>query len=68
MVTTKIDHIFEKYFPELSAEFNLKNFQKESISNVIKGKNTLCIMPTGGGKSIIYWLSGLALEGITIVI
>lgn len=67
-MTTRIDLIFKKYFPQISAEFNLKEFQKESISNVINRKNTLCIMPTGGGKSLIYWLSGLALEGVTIVI
>ena len=68
MVTTNIDHLFEKYFPALSTDFNLKPFQRDVVSNVVGGNNTLCIMPTGGGKSLIYWLSGLALEGITIVI
>lgn len=38
------------------------------ISNVIEHGNTLCIMPTGGGKSLIYWMSALELGGISIVV
>ncbi|MEK5428810.1 RecQ family ATP-dependent DNA helicase [Cytobacillus sp. FSL R7-0680] len=68
MDTIKIDQLFKSYFPALNEEFQLKDFQKSVISNVVDGKSTLCIMPTGGGKSLIYWLSGLAMEGITIVI
>lgn len=73
MAITNIDQMFKKYFPKLDEEFKsknqtLKDFQKNVVSNVISGNNTLCIMPTGGGKSLIYWLSGLALNGITIVI
>lgn len=63
-----IDLGFQKYFPTLASEFNLKEFQKKVINNVLDNGNTLCIMPTGGGKSIIYWVSGLLLGGITIVI
>lgn len=64
-----IDKNFEKYLPSLSKKFSLKNFQKKVIENVVlKEQNTLSVMQTGGGKSLIYWLSGLSLEGITIVI
>jgi ATP-dependent DNA helicase RecQ len=68
MNTAKIDESFNKYFPKLACEFKLKDFQKKVIINTIYYGNTLCIMPTGGGKSLIYWLSGLMLGGITIVI
>ena len=34
----------------------------------VEKDNTLCIMPTGGGKSLIYWMSGILMGGITIVI
>lgn len=64
----KVDDLFIKYFPDLAVKNKLKVFQKKIISNIIKKNNTLCIMPTGGGKSWIYWLSGLSTNGITIVI
>ncbi|MDD3364135.1 MAG: RecQ family ATP-dependent DNA helicase [Syntrophomonas sp.] len=68
MDISNIDGLFKKYFPNLEKEFAMKEFQKKVVSNVLEGNNTLCIMPTGGGKSLIYWLSGLALQGITVVI
>lgn len=68
---TKIDIIknFNKYFPDLTDQFSLKSFQLKAIDNVAnKKKNTLAIMQTGGGKSLVYWISGLSLNGITVVI
>lgn len=72
-MNNNIDILFDEYFPKLNKKFlkdnkKLKIFQKKVISNILNGNNTLCIMPTGGGKSLIYWLSGVALKGITIVI
>ena len=61
-----LDEDFKKYFPLY--EFKLKEFQKQVIHNVVSKDNTLCIMPTGGGKSIIYWMSALEMKGITLVI
>lgn len=63
-----IDIKFAEHFPKLANKFSLKPFQEKVIANVIENGNTLCIMPTGGGKSLIYWMSGLLLGGITIVI
>jgi ATP-dependent DNA helicase RecQ len=68
MVDTNIDQLYQEYFPNMAEQFSLKDFQKQVVKNVLSGNNTLCIMPTGGGKSLIYWLSGLAKKGITIVI
>ena len=42
--------------------------QNEIIQSVLDGKDTLGILPTGGGKSICYQLRSLVFEGITIVI
>lgn len=42
--------------------------QEWIISNVLDGKPTLGVMPTGGGKSICYQIPALLLPGITIVI
>ena len=63
-----VDTLYKKFLPLEAKKYPLKEFQKNVVTNVIAGNNTLCIMPTGGGKSLIYWLSGLALEGITLVI
>lgn len=42
--------------------------QQEVIQNVLNGQDTLCVMPTGGGKSLCYQVPALALDGTTIVI
>lgn len=42
--------------------------QENAVQSVLEGKNTVCIMPTGGGKSICYQIPALVLEGTTIVI
>jgi len=42
--------------------------QEQAIKNILKNKNTVVVMPTGGGKSLIYQLPSLILEGVTIVI
>lgn len=61
-----LDSDFKKYFPK--SEFTLKDFQKKVIRNVVDNGSTLCIMPTGGGKSAIYWMAGRELQGITLVV
>ena len=42
--------------------------QESVIQNVIQGKNTFVIMPTGGGKSLCYQLPALIKEGTAIVV
>lgn len=42
--------------------------QRETISNILELKNTLAVMPTGGGKSVCYQIPGLALDGVAIII
>lgn len=55
----------------LKSVFGFDSFrplQKDIISNVLKGNDTLAIMPTGGGKSLCYQLPALIFKGITVVI
>jgi ATP-dependent DNA helicase RecQ len=42
--------------------------QLEIITSVLAGKDTLTILPTGGGKSICFQVPALALNGLCIVI
>ncbi len=42
--------------------------QLEAISAVVEGRDLLVTMPTGAGKSLIYQLPALALDGVTLVI
>jgi superfamily II DNA helicase RecQ len=46
----------------------LRDQQKEIVDAVLKGRDCLAIMPTGGGKSTRYFLPGLLQQGVTIVI
>lgn len=56
--------ILKKYFG--FDEF--KGAQENGIKSVLNKKDTLIIMPTGGGKSICYQLPALMLPGLTIII
>ncbi len=42
--------------------------QEQVIDNIINGKDVLCVMPTGAGKSVCYQVPALSLSGVTIVI
>ena len=42
--------------------------QEEAVLSVLAGHDTLVVMPTGAGKSAIYQLAALALEGPTVVV
>jgi len=51
--------------------FGLSSFrpgQEEVISAVLAGEDCLCVMPTGGGKSLCYQLPAIVFDGLTLVV
>jgi ATP-dependent DNA helicase RecQ len=59
------------HLEEHLARFKLRAFrpgQREVISALLAGDDCLCIMPTGGGKSLCYQLPAVAREGLTLVV
>ena len=61
----------QKLLEALKKYWNYDSFrpmQKEAMEAVLSGRDTLVLMPTGGGKSIIYQLPTLVSDGLCIVV
>jgi ATP-dependent DNA helicase RecQ len=59
---------FEKLLNEHWGYKSFRPLQKEIIEEAYKGNDVLGLLPTGGGKSIIFQVAGLARGGLTLVI
>ena len=55
----------------LKATFGYDTFrplQREVIENVLARRDSLAVMPTGGGKSLCYQIPALLFDGLTVVV
>lgn len=62
----RINQIFRARFSAVGKE--VQPTQRKIIRSVLKFNNTLGLMPTGSGKSLCFWIAGVALGGVTLVI
>jgi RecQ family ATP-dependent DNA helicase len=56
---------------QLLARFGLESFrpgQREAVQAALEGRDSLVVMPTGGGKSLCYQLPALAGDGLVVVV
>jgi len=60
----KASRVLQKYF----GYTQFRDGQQKVIESLLRGKNTLAIMPTGAGKSLAYQIPALLFEGTTLVI
>ncbi len=58
----------EHVLKEVFGYEQFRPLQREVIQNVLDGRDTLAVMPTGGGKSLCYEIPALILDGLTIVV
>ncbi len=66
MKVTKIN--LQEYLKKYFGFSKFKGLQKDAIESLIEGNDTFVVMPTGGGKSLIYQLPALILDGTAIVV
>lgn len=59
-----IKEILKKYW----GYDEFRPMQKEIISAILNGEDTLALMPTGGGKSVCFQVPAMAKEGICLVV
>jgi ATP-dependent DNA helicase RecQ len=55
----------------LRARFGFPDFrpgQERAVRSVLEGRDTLVVLPTGGGKSVCYQVPAMALPGLTVVV
>ena len=56
--------VLKEYF----GHSDFRHGQEQAVDAILSGRDALCVMPTGAGKSICYQVPALILDGITLVV
>ena len=62
--TAEADELLRRYWGHEC----LRPAQRKAIEAVLAARDTLAILPTGGGKSVCYQIPALLLDGVTLVV
>ncbi len=60
----KLHQALRRYF----GYHTFKNGQEKIIKSVLEGRDTVAMLPTGGGKSLCYQLPGLLKDGTVLIV
>ncbi|MGM9686056.1 MAG: DEAD/DEAH box helicase, partial [Bacteroidaceae bacterium] len=59
---------YRKILKEYWGHDDFRGIQREIIESIGSGKDTLGLMPTGGGKSVCFQVPTIAMDGMCIVV
>lgn len=63
-----VEHDIHSILKEYWGHETFRPLQEDIINSVLEGKDTLALLPTGGGKSICFQIPGITLGGLTVIV
>ena len=62
------DHLIDEALKQVWGFSDFRPYQRETINAILKGVDSLTVLPTGGGKSLCYQLPGSLSQGMAVVV